>query len=343
MLNNKFLIIIIIAIVLVVSIGVTVALVIINKDDTPKPSDKIDAPIISDTPITPDNPIRIPVFLGNTELSEERAALLDIGILEEIERLKTGVPKEDGNGNYLTDENGKLIYESSFVVDYPDMETNLAVIINHFADKGYSDEAIIQIQRYYFHFARSFARFSTEELFEKIALCFPAEGTTPEALTLKAEEVFGQIRDDGFRFVFEAPDRIADVQVVFCDVVAWGNITLIEERKVMCIYDTIYSGNECERNLEGWLHKIINEMCDLGYGEKELVIAQLLYSGSLAETEYRYDLVKAIRTCIPSEKETTIEELNTSVQEIFGVIIEDNIALIDYLEGATAYEKKVDV
>ena len=45
---------------------------------------------------------------------------------------------------------------------------------------------------------------------------------------------------------------------------------------------------------------------------------------------------------IPSEKETTIEELNTSVQEIFGVSIEDNIALIDYLEGATAYEKKVD-
>ena len=100
---------------------------------------------------------------------------------------------------------------------------------------------------------------------------------------------------------------------------------------------------ESERNLEGWLHKIVNEMCDFGYGEKDLVIAQLLYSGSLAETEYRHDLIEAIRMCIPSEKEPTIEELKVSVQEIFDVNIEDNVALMDYLEGVTAYEKEVSV
>ena len=340
MLNNKYLIIII-SIVLVISIGVTVALVVINKDGTPDPPDVTEDPIISDTPIIPDKPSQIPVFLGNADLSDERTALLDGGILAEIERLKTGVPKEDGEGNYLTDDHGILIFESSYVVDYPDMETNLAVIINHFADKGYTEEAIIQIQRYYFHFARSFAKYSTEELFDKIALCFPAEGTNSEALTLKAEEVFGQIRDDGFRFVFEEPDKIADIKVAFCDVNAWGNITLSEEKEELCIYDVIYSKNESERNLEGWLHKIVNEMCDFGYGEKDLVIAQLLYSGSLAETEYRHDLIEAIRMCIPSEKEPTIEELKVSVQEIFDVNIEDNIALMDYLKGVTAYEKEV--
>ena len=116
MLNNKLLIIIA-AIVLVVSIGVTVALVVANNNDTPDTPDVTDDPIISDTPITPDNPIQVPVFLGNTELSEERSALLDSGILAEIERLKTGVPKEDENGSYLTDEHGILIYESSYVVD----------------------------------------------------------------------------------------------------------------------------------------------------------------------------------------------------------------------------------
>lgn len=342
MLNNKYLIIII-SIVLVISIGVTVSLVVINKDGTPDPPDVTDDPIISDTPIIPDKPSQIPVFLGNADLSDERTALLDSGILAEIERLKTGVPKEDEEGNFLTDEHGILIYESSYVVDYPDMETNLAVIINHFADKGYSDNAIVQIQRYYFHFARSFARLSTDELFEKIALCIPAEGTNSEALTLKAEEVFGQIRDDGFRFVFEEPDKIADVKVIFCDVNAWGDTFLFEEREELCIYDVIYSENESERNLEGWLHKIVNEMCDFGYGEKELVIAQLLYSGSLAETEYRNDLIEAIRVCIPSEKEPTIEELKVSVQEIFDVNIEDNVALMDYLEGVTAYEKEVSV
>lgn len=144
MLNNKPLIIIA-AIILLLSIGVTVALVVTNNDDTPDTPDVTDDPIVSDTPITPDNPIQIPVFIGNTELSEERSELLDSGIIAEIERLKTGVPKEDEEGNYLTDEHGIVIYETSYVVDYPDMETNLVVIINHFADKGYTEEAIIQI------------------------------------------------------------------------------------------------------------------------------------------------------------------------------------------------------
>lgn len=341
--QNKKWIIIIVAVILVISIGVTVALVVINKEDTPTPPDVTDDPIISDTPITPDNPIQIPVFLGNTELSEERAALLDKGILAEIERLKTGVPKEDDEGNYLTDEHGVLIYESSYVVDYPDMETNLAVLINHFADKEYTEEAIIQIQRYYFHFARTFTEYDTEELFEKIALCFPAEGTTPEDLTLKAEEVFGQIRDDGFRFVFEEPDKIAEICAVFCDVKAWGNTELSEDREKLCIFNELYSENESERNLEGWLHKIINEMCDFGYGEKELIIAQLLYAGSLSETEYRCDLIEAMRSCISCEQEQSTEELMLAVRNVFDVNIEDNVALMDYLDGVTAYEGGTEV
>lgn len=342
MLNNKYLIIII-SIVLVISIGVTVALVVINKDGTPDPPDVTEDPIISDTPIIPDKPSQIPVFLGNADLSDERTALLDGGILAEIERLKTGVPKEDGEGNYLTDEHGILIYETSYVVDYPDMETNLAVIINHFADKGYTEEAIIQIQRYYYHFARTFTEYDTEELFEKIALCFPAEGTTPEDLTLKAEEVFGQIRDDGFRFVFKEPDKIAEICAVFCDVKAWGNTELSEDREKLCIFNELYSGNESERNLEGWLHKIINEMADFGYGEKELVIAQLLYAGSLSETEYRYDLIEAMRSCISCEQEQTPEELLLAVRIVFDVNIEDNVALMDYLDGVTVYEGGAEV
>lgn len=336
--QNKKWLIIIAAVVLVISIGVAVALVVINNNDTPDTPDVTDDPNISDTPITPDNPIQIPVFIGNTELSEERSALLDSGIIAEIERLKMGVPKEDDKGNYLTDEHGILIYESSYVVDYPDMETNLSVIINHFADKRYTEEAIIQIQRYYFHFARTFTEYDTEELFEKISLCFPAEGTTPEDLTLKAEEVFGQIRDDGFRFVFEEPDKIAEVCAVFCDVKAWGNTELSEDREKLCIFNELYSENESERNLEGWLHKIVNEMADFGYGEKELVIAQLLYAGSLAETDYRYDLIEAMCSCISCEQEQTPEELLLAVRNVFDVNIEDNVALMDYLDGVTVYE-----
>ena len=336
MLNNK-LIIIIIAIVLVISIGVTVAIIIANNENTKDVSDVVYSTIISDTPITPNNSIKIPVFIGNTELSEERAELLEKGILTEIERLSTGTPKEDENGNFLTDEYGILMYESNCDVDYTEMQKNLAVIINYFADKNYSNEAIFQIQRYYFHYARSFAKYETKNVIEKMELCFPAGGTNPDDLTKKAEEIFGQIREDGFPFVFEAPVEIANIQVMFCAVKAWGNTVLKDDEETICIFDEIYSGNKIEQNLEGWLHKIINEMSLFGYGEKELIIAQLLYAGSLSETEYRYDLIDAMRMCISCEQEQSIEDLKVAVQTVFDVNVEYNIALMDYLEGLTVY------
>jgi hypothetical protein len=131
--------------------------------------------------------------------------------------------------------------------------------------------------------------------------------------------------------------QIADINVSFAYVKPWGNPSLISEREKLCIFNDFYSGNESERNLEGWLHKILNEMCDYDYGEKEIVVAQLLYVGSLAETEYRYDLLEAIRACFPVDKEPTVDELKSSVQINFDVNIEDNVALIDYMEGETAY------
>lgn len=339
MLNNRFFIIIVIIIGLLV--GVIGGVIFAMRDDgtepedtTPSTNETITAP--SESEITVIDPIE-----GNSTLSEERMALLDTSILADIERLKTGVPKEDENGYYLTGENGIIIYEANYVVDYTDMEKNLAVIINHFADMGYSDEAVVQIQRYYYHFAKTFEEYKTDELFEKIALCFPKEGTNPEDLTVKAEEVFGQNRDDGFHFVFEPLEPIADITVVFCNVKAWGNTELSDENEKLCIYDACLSDAETEGTLEGWLHKIVNEMRDFGYGEKEIITAQLLYAGSLCEIEYRYDLMECIRECIPSDKEISIEELAVNVQNTFDVNIEDNVALIDYLEGVTSYEKGV--
>ncbi len=337
MLNNRFFIIAVIIIGLLV--GVIGGVVFAMRDDSTEPDDM--TPSIGETSSTPSESeiTVIEPFESNTILSEERKALLDTSIIADIERLKTGVPKEDENGYYLTDENGIIIYEANYVVDYTDMEKNLAVIINHFADMGYSDEAILQIQRYYYHFAKNFEEYETKELFEKIALCFPKEGTNPDDLTVSAEEVFGQNRDDGFHFVFEPLEPIADITVVCCDVKAWGNTELSDENEKLCIYEAWLSDAETNGTLEGWLHKIVNEMRDFGYGEKEIVVGQLLYAGSLCETEYRYDLMECIRACIHSDREITIEELAVNVQNTFDVSIEDNVALMDYLEGVTAYEK----
>ena len=337
MLNNRFFIIAVIIIGLLV--GVIGGVIFAMRDDGTDPEDT--TPSIGETSSTPSESeiTVIEPFEGNTILSEERKALLDTSILADIERLKTGVPKEDENGYYLTDENGIIIYEANYAVDYTDMEKNLAVIINHFADMGYSDEAVLQIQRYYYHFAKNFEEYETKELFEKIALCFPKEGTNPDDLTVSAEEVFGQNRDDGFHFVFEPLEPIADITVIFCDVKAWGNTELSDENEKLCIYEAWLSDAETNGTLEGWLHKIVNEMRDFGYGEKEIVVGQLLYAGSLCEIEYRYDFMECIRACIPSDREITIEELAVNVQNTFDVSIEDNVALMDYLEGVTAYEK----
>lgn len=304
---------------------------------TNKPNDEISDTVAVSS--SDNDTIVIKPLNGTSTLSEERSMLMDTAILTEIERMNTGTPQADEYGNYLTDQYGYIIFESNCDVDYTEMENNLCVIINYFADRGYSNEAIRQIQRYYYHYARSFAKYETSNILEKIALCFPANGTTPHDLTEKAEEIFGQIREDGFPFVFESPVAVADIKIVFCNVKAWSNLELSAEKEHLCLYDVLYSGNENERNLEGWLHKIINEMSAMGHGEKELIIAQLLYAGSLAESEYRHDLVNEISSSVTTEP-FSVESLKTSIHASFNVNIEDNLALMNYLEGVTAYEKR---
>jgi len=341
MLNNRLFLIISLVVPLIVALIIGCFFIFGNDEKPPVGTDE--PPVTDDLPVTPpeynDDVIVVKPFEGNATLSNDRKQLMETAILDEIALYKKGSPLCDEYGNILTDEHGILIYVSQALVDYDDVETNLAIIINHFADKGYSDDAIRQLQRYYFNYARAFAKYNTENILDKLELCFPPNGTTPDELTKKAEEVFGQIREDGFPFVFEEPIPVQELPVTFCAVKAWGNTTLTTERERLCLYELISSDNESERNLEGWLHKIVNEMSDFGYGEKEIIVAQLLYTGSLAEIEYRHDLLEVIRQCIPLEVEPSIEEFKLKVQNCFDVNIEDNIALMDYLEGQTAYEK----
>lgn len=341
--NKRLFLIIGIAVPLIVVLVIGCFFIFGNNDKSSVGTD--DLPIAGEPPVTSpesnDEVIVVKPFEGNSTLTDKRKQLLETAILDEIALYKKGSPLCDEYGSILTDEHGILIYVSNALVDYDGVETNLAVIINHFADKGYSDEAIRQLQRYYFNYARAFAKYHTENILDKLELCFPPNGTTPDELTEKAKDVFGQIREDGFPFVFEEPVPVKELPVPFCAVKAWGDTSLTVEREKLCIYDLISSENESEFNLEGWLHKIVNEMSDFGYGEKEIIVAQLLYAGSLVDTEYRHDLLDAMRQCMPLEAEPTIEEFKMHVQNRFDVNIEDNVALMDYLEGRTAYEKGV--
>ena len=329
--KKTFIILFVVLAVTIVGVLVTIFLIRDKKDDSTK------VPISTISPSDTVNKTTIPKMDGESELSNERKEILDKNIISQIKAMEKGVLMEDENGNYLTDENGQLLYEGVIAIDYSNVENNLSVIINAFADKNYTDEAIRQIQRYYYQYCWTFVNYPTDEIIEKIALCFPSDGTDSETLTKKANEVFGQNRKDGFAFVFEETPDLAEIKVEFNNVKAWGNTSASEKYEWLCVHDYFYSDEVYDRNLEGWLHKIINEMSDYGYGEKEILIAQLLYVGSLSVTEYRYDLIDCMRQCISIERELTTEELKENVQRVFDVDIENNLPLMQYLDGETVY------
>ena len=309
-----------------------------QKDPTPPDTTDTQQPNHSEEDTDEINPIEvIPAFTGNAELSDERKAYVNHGILSEIERTMAGVPVADENGSILTDEAGSFIFEATTAFDFTNIENNLAIMINHFADKGYSFDSIQQIQRMYFHYSSNYSKYEIDELLDKLEACFPSNGTTPEVLTEKAKEVFGHVREDGFPFVFE-DTVVAELSFYFCDVKPYFNEELTEEDEMICIFDIWHSEEnaEYERNLELWCHKIVKELQKKNMDEETIIAAQILYAASLADTEYRATLIDDLVHCFADNALNDIILLNDRAYEIFGVNIEDNVPLMEYLNEVIA-------
>ena len=304
-----------------------------QKDPTPSDTTETQSPNKSGEDIDDIIPIEvIPAFTGNAELSDERKGYLNQGILSEIERTMAGVPVADEYGSILTDEKGSFIYEATTAFDFTNIENNLAIIINHFADKGYSFDAIQQIQRMYFHYSSNYSKYEIDDLLEKLEACFPSNGTTPEALTDTAKEVFGHVREDGFPFVFEDA-VVAEFSFYFCDVKPYFNEELSEEDEMICIFDIWHSEEnaEYERNLELWCHKIVKDLQKKNMDDEAIIAAQILYAASLADTEYRATLIDDLVLCFADDAMYDITVFNDKAYEIFGINIEDNVPLMEYL------------
>ena len=108
-----------------------------------------DAPIDREPTTEGESPIIL--LSGDAVLNREREALLDPTIIAEIDCMRVGTPMADEEGNYLTNEHGVLLYEGGNPPLCDALMHNLAVIVNHFCDRGYSVESITQIQRFYIH------------------------------------------------------------------------------------------------------------------------------------------------------------------------------------------------
>jgi len=335
MLNNRMLLPVII-IPLVVALAVGLYFIFRADEQTPPSVDTTETQPPSNSGDEPDEiiPIEvIPAFTGNAELSDERKAYVNHGILSEIERTMAGVPVADENGSILTDEAGSFIFEATTAFDFTNIENNLAIMINHFADKGYSFDSIQQIQRMYFHYSSNYSKYEIDELLDKLEACFPSNGTTPEALTEKAKEVFGHVREDGFPFVFE-DTVVAEFSFYFCDVKPYFNEELSEEDEMICIFDIWHSEEnaEYERNLELWCHKIVKELQKKNMDDETIIAAQILYAASLADTEYRATLIDDLVLCFADDAMYDITVFNDKAYEIFGINIEDNVPLMEYLK-----------
>lgn len=330
--------IIVIALILVVA-AVTVWLIIRDKDSGNESNTTPEGGTTAET-VNPAELMEMPALEGDTGLSEERQELVDTEIIKYIEIVSTGSPTLNENGSYVALENGELYHEAVDSPDYSTYEANVAVLINAFADKGYSDTAITQIQRMYFHYWWAYANYSTDELIDKLGQCFPAGGTSSEALTKKANEVFGHVRDDGFPFVFK--DETVEAIVPLCaEVDPYFVNVLSDSQKELVLYTELQftDGGEYERNLEKWLSKIVYELSEAGFSERQIYEAQILYAGTVADAEYFSDEISRFEECailIDTDFDGFIERC----KDVLHADPSQNNYLLSFLKGEFVIDKE---
>ena len=309
-----------------------------ENTDTPKTDDDPSGQVeIIETP--PEIDRRVNRIESDSVIAESHPELLNTSILKQIDLITKGSPFVDSDGNYSVDEYGEIIRETSHVIEYDNVKENMQWLVDRFHADGYSDEAIQQIQRLYYHYCTAFNKMTTGGMLSGLLNCIPKEGTNAEELTKNAESEFGFIREDGYPFVFE-DDMVADEYLPNFAVRDTRSSGYTEDLESLCLYGALHNAEDdgYERNLENWFHRIIGELHSVEYGEKELIEAQLLYYGSLADLSYRSDLIDAIRTCIPQDREIGFDELKENVDQVFSVDLSANILLFEYLNGQAVFE-----
>lgn len=273
------------------------------------------------------------------EFDEGNEAFFDASLTAYLERMEFGTPAMDEDGNYYFDADGDIVYDMSEEKHLEGVLDNLITLINHFAKEEYSMEASRQIQRFYVTYYDRFLETKYEDLVANIAKCFPKEGADPETLAETMLEVFGFNRGDGFAFVF-SPIEVAPIRVEFYNVLP-ATVIINDELERLCIYDGWHNEEDdgYERNLEGWLHNVIQITKEAGLPEEKIIAAQILYAGSLANAEYRSEWKEALIRCFTIE-DLSYDNFKLAVESEFCVCTDYNVPLMDYF---AAVGSEVDV
>ena len=266
------------------------------------------------------------------EFDEGSEIYLDPSIVPYLERMESGVPAIDENGNYYFDADGDIVYDMSEEQNLEWVLDNLITLINHFAKEEYSMDASHQIQRFYVMYYDRLTDLSYNELVSKLTECFPTGGADAETLGDTVLNVFGISSGDECAFVF-LPVSVAEIKVEFYNV-APEDVTLTDEAEALCIYDNWRNWEDegYERNLEGWLHNFISVAQENGFDDEKTFVAQILYAGSLANAEYRSDWKDAMLRCF-AVTEWTYDTFKRAVETEFGVSIDYNVPIQEYFSS----------
>jgi len=331
--KNKKIIIVIIFIIILISISICGVLMFANREES-VPIDDASQNDTNDGESVVEPNYRFEHISGDSviEFDEGSEIYLDASIVEYLSRIELGVPAMNEDGNYYIDADGDIVYDLSTEKHLEGVLDNLITIINYFAKEGYSIDASHQIQRFYVSYYDRFIGMSYDELISGIIKCFPKDGADPKNLSDTILNVFGFNSGDEFAFVFE-PMRIAEIKVEFYNVYI-PDVELSIKEEALCIYDNWhnYEDDGYERNLQNWLHNVIRVTADAALDEESIIVAQILYAGSLADAEYRVDWKDALIRCMTLEN-MIYDELKIAVEAEFGVCIDYNVPIMEYFEA----------
>ena len=330
MLNNRMLIP---ALIIPLVVALIVGLFFVFRSDEPKDPVQTDPPTDTTFPdqiiIEPDYHFGHITGEAVVDFDDGNEVFLDTSLVAYIERMEFGSPAVDEDGNYYFDADGDIVYDMSEEKNVEGVLDNLITLINHFAKKEYSMEASHQVQRFYVKNYYKFLETSYEDLVAKIEQCIPSGGADPATIGDAVLEVFGFNSGDNCAYIF-TPFAVADIKIYFNEVCP-SDVVLVDEEELLCIYDNWRNEEDdgYERNLEGWLHNIIRVAVDNKFNEESVIVAQILYAGSLADAEYRPDWDEALIRCFTIE-DMSYDNFKLAVESEFGVCTDCNVPLMDY-------------
>ena len=339
--TKKRMIVSLVCIVLALSMLVGAVLVVVMNQPE-DPNDDVEVPVIESPntptpeqgesgPTTPEEeqfesetpPAILPDF------DEGNEQLLDLNLMDHLAAIERGQPMTDEKGNYQLAMDGSIIYQGGDEDTINEILDVLILMVNHFANAGYSMEANQQTQRLYVEYYELFNAMSEAERYSKIGSCIPATGAVATELNALAEQALGVSRTDGFAFVLESRPYTGSVAT-------FHNVKLksfdLNSLEACCAYDSLKGTYEedFERNLEAWLHNIVRVVSEAELSEKHVMVAQLLYAHTLANAAYTANLASLLLECLEVEQ-LTYDNLKTAVKAKFGANVDDNTALQEYI------------